>query len=555
MAIYPKESATSFEDPSLSSTVSDVIVNQLSLSGIKHLYGVAGDAVLPLLTAIEKHPSVRYMAVRHESTAAFMASAEGKLTGHIAVCLGTSGPGLVNMLNGIADAATDRIPMLVITGQVETKKVGTEAKQYIDQQQMIAPLAVYSTTLLHPEATLTIVQKALLEAEAQRGVAHISIPKDVLTSPCPLQAQPPLGIQQTTHPQNLGQLDQAVQLLSTARKPMILIGAGGRQASMSIAELAEALQAGLIETLAAKGTIPYDHPLYIGGIGEGGNETSRDLLQQSDCILVIGANWWPEGYVPRDTNVIQIDVSPSHIEAHPEVVCGLVGDAAQIIPLFVQQVARDKRHDWQRSLREAKAEIHTTLNQERTSDATPISPSRLIAALDETVHPDAIIAIDTGDHTVWFNRVFRAKRQHVLFSGKWRTMGFGLPAALAAKIASPDKQVIAFVGDGCMAMSMMEIATAVQYEIPIVIVVVNNGSLAMEKNSMIAAGMPPFGVTLTNPDFAQMAAAFGAKGIRVETADDLKPALKTAYEANVPVVVDVLSSDEMPPFTFFEEMT
>lgn len=359
---------------------------------------------------------------------------------------------------------------------------------------------------------------------------------------------------QTTQSQNLGQLDQAIQLLSTAEKPMILTGAGGRQASNSIAELAELLQAGVIETLAAKGTIPYDHPFYIGGIGEGGNETSRELLQQSDCVLVIGANWWPEGYVPHNTDVIQIDLSPSNIEAHPEIACGLVGDAAQIMPLIVQRVTRGQRHEWQRTLHEAKATIHTMLNQERNSNATPITPPRLIAALDETVQPDAIIAIDTGDHTVWFNRIFRAKRQQVLFSGKWRTMGFGLPAALAAKMVSPDKQVIAFVGDGCLAMTMMEIATAVQYEIPIVIVVVNNGSLAMEKNSMIASGMSPIGVHLTNPDFARIAVAFGARGIRVETSDDLEPALKSAYEATVPVVIDVLSSDEMPPFTTFEAM-
>lgn len=534
-------------------TVSDVIITQLSLWGIKRIYGVLGDAVLPLLHATSQQSTVQYMATRHEATAAMMASAEGKCTGEIAACLGTSGPGLVNMLNGIADAAADHVPLLVITGQVETKKVGTEAKQYIEQQHMIAPLAVYSAALLHPESTVTVLQKAILEAQSKRGVAHISVPKDILTAPCSLQARQPIGIVQSSTMQNLSQLDQAVNLLSFAQAPMILIGEGARSASVAVAELAETLGAGIVETLGAKGTVPYDHPLNIGGIGEGGSEESRVLLQQSDCVLVVGANWWPEGYVPMDTNVIHIDLAPASIEAHPEVVFGIVGDAAEILPEIKQRLPKRERQSWQQHVHNAKATIHTALEQERQTNASPIAPQRLIAALDESVEADAIIAVDTGDHTVWFNRVFRAKQQQTLFSGKWRTMGFGIPAAIAAKLVNPNKQVVALVGDGCLTMSMMEIATAVQYKLPITVVVVNNGTLAMEKNSMQAQGMQPFGVDLSHVDFASLAAACGAQGLRVEAANDLLPALNTAYTSSEPTVIDVLTSDEMPPFTYFKQ--
>lgn len=534
-------------------TVSDVVLTQLSLWGIERMYGVAGDAVLPLLHATSQQSSIQFIATRHESAAAFMASAEGKCTGRIAACIGTSGPGLVNMLNGIADAAADHVPMLVITGQVETKKVGTEAKQYVDQQQMIAPLAVYSASLLHPDATVKILQKAILAALSKRGVAHISVPKDIFRASCSLQARQPIGVLHASKTQNVTQLDQAVQLLSSAQTPMMLIGEGARNASAAVAELAKSMGAGIVETLGAKGTVPYDHPLNVGGIGEGGSEESRALLQQSDCVLVVGANWWPEGYVPKNTKVIHVDLNPESIEAHPEVVCGIVGDATDVLPLIQQHLSQRERQSWQQRIHNAKTTIHAALDQERQANVSPIAPQRLLAALDESVDADAMITVDTGDHTVWFNRVFRAKRQHALFSGKWRTMGFGIPGAIAAKLAHPNKQVVALVGDGSFAITMMEIATAVKYETPITIVVVNNGSLAMEKNSMHAQGMQPFGVDLSSVDFANLAVALGAKGIRVEIANDLSSALNSAYTSGEPTVIDVLTSDEMPPFTYYKQ--
>ncbi len=538
---------------SASPTVSDIILRQLSLWGIRRIYGVAGDAVLPFLHAVGQQTAVQYIAARHESGAAFMASAEGKCSREMAVCLGTSGPGLVNMLNGIADATADRVPLLVLTGQIALKKVGTEAKQYIEQQQMIAPLAVYSAQLLHPDATVEVLQKAVIEAHSKRGVAHISVPVDVWNAPCSREPHQPTGVLKTSRYQNLEQLEQAVNLLSAAEAPMILIGTGARGASRAIAELAEAMGAGIVETLGAKGTVPHSHPLNVGGIGEGGSEASRNLLQQSDCVLAVGANWWPEGFVPKDTQVIHIDTAPASIEAHPEVVCGLVGDAAEILPLIRQQLPQGPKSSWQGHIHEARAHFDASLDRERQNDAHPVAPQRVIAALDETVDDRAIVAVDTGDHTVWFNRVFRATQQDILFSGKWRTMGFALPAAIAAKLTFPERQVVACVGDGSFAMTMMELATAVTYRTPVSVIVMNNRSLSMEKNSMNAQGMQPFGTELINPNFADLAQAFGAKGIHVETADELSPALETAFTCGEPAVVDVHTSDAMPPFTYFKQ--
>ena len=312
-----------------SKTVSQTIVSQLKEWGVKHIYGVAGDAILAFLGELQNQSEIQYYGVRHESAAGFMASAEGKCTNRIGVCLCTSGPGLTNLLNGIADASADQIPLLVISGQVESKKIGTNAKQYVEQQQMISPLAVFSATISHPDASVDVLHKALIEAVSKRGVAHVLIPKDLFSQPCNQQVMKPTGALLRAKMKDLSQLDQAIMQLLAAKKPMFLLGEGARVAAKTVIELAEALGAGIIETLGAKGCIGHETPLYVYGIGEGGTFEARELLQQADVVIAVGANWWPEGFVPETTKVIQIDISPASIEGHKEVSCGLVGDAQE----------------------------------------------------------------------------------------------------------------------------------------------------------------------------------------------------------------------------------
>ena len=283
----------------------------------------------------------------------------------VGVCIGTSGPGLANMLNGIADAAADRVPMLVITGQVKLGQVGTEAKQYIKQQQLIDPLAVFSAPLLHPDAAVAVINKAIIEAISKRGVAHISVPKDVLALPCHSSVRKPTGLLQQTIPLNLSQMDQAAAALNAARRPVIYIGQGARQAADAIAKLADQLQAGMIETLGAKGTIPAEHELYIGGIGEGGTKESSELLKQADCLLIIGANWYPETYVPREITMIKIDIAPSSIEAHSQVTYGLVGDASDVVSSLITKIASKNRAEWLQAIKQTKEAIWRKLDRER----------------------------------------------------------------------------------------------------------------------------------------------------------------------------------------------
>ena len=532
--------------PSMPPNVASVLLSQLAMWGVKHIYGLAGDAIIPLLDAIRQQNALRYIAVRHETSAAFMASAEGKCASRLAVCIGTSGPGLANMMNGIADAAADHVPILVITGQVESDKVGTEAKQYIDQEQLISPLAVYTASLLHPDAVLAVLNKAVIEALSKRGAAHISIPKDVLALPCPLAARPPTGLLNQTVPKNSSQLDSCVAALNSAQRPLIYIGHGARHAAGPILKLAEALSAGIIETLGAKGTVPANHHLHIGGIGEGGTKESADLLKQADCLLVVGANWYPDDFVPREIQVIKIDTAPGSIEAQQDITLGLVGDAAEVIDQLLPKLSRPDRTDWLGAIRSTREAIALKLDLERRPSGQAITPQALMAALEKSVAPDAIIALDTGDHTIWFNRMFQAQQQTILFSGKWRTMGFGLPAAISAKLQYPDKQVTALAGDGSFLMTAMELSTLVRYQTPVKIIVANNGTLAAEKSKMTAAGLQPYGVDLTNPDFSMLAKSFGMKSLRVEAADELDNALSELYADDQPMLLEVRITDPSP---------
>ncbi len=532
--------------------VAQVMLSQMSAWGIKNIYGVAGDAIIPLLDAIGKQQSIQYYSIRHETSAAFLSSAEGKCTGRLSVCAGTSGPGLANMINGIADAAADQVPMLVITGQVASDKVGTEAKQYIDQSSLISPLAVYSTQLIHPKATVKIINKAITEAYSKKGVAHVAIPKDILTQSCFEKIETPLHLMKTKQ-QNLDQLQDALTALNAAERPVIYVGQGARTASKQVIALADKLKAGIIESLGGKGVVPADHPFYLGGIGEGGTLESSQLLKQSDCILIVGANWWPEGFVPHSSRLIKIDISPEAIETHHNISLGLVGDATYVLPQLEAQLVEKDRKEWIETVSQTKATIFNLLDQERKLADQVITPQALMAALEAYISSNGIISIDTGDHTIWFNRIFRTKQQWVTFSGKWRTMGYGFPAAISAKLQYPQKEVTALVGDGSFSMTMMELATLSKYNIPIKIILLNNGSLAAEKSKMLQAGLSPFGVHITNPSFAQIAQAYGITGIRIDQPSQLEAGLQQAYQLDKPVLLDVVVTDPPPPLTGLEE--
>ncbi|WJH34557.1 thiamine pyrophosphate-binding protein [Paenibacillus sp. CC-CFT747] len=497
-------------------TVAGYLIAQLEAWGVKRIYGVIGDANLRFLDELSRSSAIRYIACRHEGAAALMASAEAKLTGRIGVCLATSGPGAANLVNGLADAAMDYAGVLAITGQVETSKHGTRTKQFVNQQLLMQALTDQSRELVSGQALPELLHGLLVQALLHGKAAHLSVAKDVWEQK--LTGRPiPYGSylhQPLLTPREA--LEKAVEELSRAAKPVLYVGSGAGQVKEEVLSLAELLEAAVITTLPARPLFPNDHPRYAGGLGQAGSEAATVILRESDLILMLGATWWPDDYVPTQARLIQIDRSPANLAVGHPLLHGIVGDLADCLPELLAMVRRLPQADraaWVRRTAGVTAEWNSQLLMEAARETHPLSPQMIMREIADAVPPNAVIAVDTGDHTIWFNRIYQAKRdQTVLVSGRWRTLGFALPAAIAAKLAQPERPVLAIAGDGGSIQTMMEFLTAVEHMLPLTVLILNNASYAMEANRMKKAGLAPLGSSIRNPDFPKLAEACGGAG-------------------------------------------
>lgn len=543
-----KRSQEQLEQMPTSLTLSSLLLRQLKLWGVERIYGVAGDAILHLLQTIGEERHLIWVNARFESAAAMMASAESILSNRPGVCLGTSGPGLANMLNGLAVASADHIPLLVITGQVPQDSIGTEAKQYVEQQELIAPLACYSAEVQDSKALLPLLRTAYVTAMTKRGVAHLSIPQNLFSQIVTAVPRPLIDLQSQLQTENCTQLEQVVDQLQRSQRPALLLGVGARQAQKEIMQLAEIQEVALFESLGAKGVISFHHPFFLGGLGEGGTMEGMALFQQADFILVIGSNWWPDGFVPQQATVASIDLAVASIETHPAANLGLIGDATTVLTKIINQLQQRSRVEWKKQITQCKEQIDQAYSHEN-SPPDALTPAQVMSILSDMVDDDGIITVDTGDHTIWFNQRFRATNQEVLFSGKWRTMGYGLPAAIGAQLAAPQKQVTTIVGDGSFVTTMMELSALHEQQLPITILILKNHTYGKEESSMLARGYQPYGVQLANPNFVQLAQAYGIAGEQAKDADQLLNALKKAYKSKAPFVVEIETAYITPPFT------
>lgn len=532
-------------------SAAEFLLEQLRLWGIKHIYGVIGDANLYLLDAIARQDQITYVGCKHECSAALMASAEAKLTGRIGVCLSTSGPGVANLVNGLADAAQDRTGVLAITGQVESSKIGTREKQYINQQSLLAAIADSSELVVHPDALAEILHNCLIHSQMGK-VTHLSIPMDIMNlrvNANPVPYLPYLHQELLTPP---GVVADAVAKLNHARKPLMLIGQGAKSAAGKLVQLAETVDAAVVTTMPARSLYPNDHPLFAGGLGQAGSEVSSMLIAESDLILVIGATWWPEDYVHTQAEVIQVDMAVQNIGIGHSLHHGLVGDAGKIIPMVMEKIGRiaGYRDEWRIRIQDLKREWKQRIEQEAANDSEPLAPQAIMKVVSDYADSDAIITLDTGDHTLWFNRIFQAKgKQEILLSGRWRTLGFAVPAAIAAKLEHPNRQVIAIAGDGGVLQSIIELLTAVEYQLPIIVIVLKNGMYAMEANRMQTAGLSMLGSQVYEPDYAKMAEAMGGMGMTCTTMEQLRMNLRQAIRTKKPALLEVPAKPTIVPHT------
>lgn len=518
-------------------TVADFVARQLAAWGVERVYGVAGDAVNPLVSLLAAGPKSRgraagpgaepaparprWIVTVHESAAAMMAAAEAKLTGRPGVCAATSGPGLANLASGLGDAALDRVPVLALAGQVPRPRIGTGAKQYLDPGRLLGGLAVFVETAADPAAVPDVLAAAWRPALTRRGPAVVAVPHDLWLEPCDAPPNPPPPLPPPPEPDGAS-LEEAARLLGAARRPMLLLGGGARHAAAEALDLARTLGAGVVTTLGAKTAVDPDEPLLLGGLGEGGSEDAHALLQEADVVLMLGANWWPEGFVPARVRRVQVDVDPAAWGSAGPPALAVLGDAGAVARRLRERLRGANRdpdgEDWPHRIRQAHAAWRRRVRAEKEAP-DPRAPARLLAAVEQGLRQaganEAVIALDTGSHTLWFNRVFDpVPGQRLLYSGTWRTIGYALPAAVAAALCAPGRPVLALSGDGGFAQTALELATASRLGLRLAVVVLRDRRLALEAQKQERAGLTPAGVDAPELDPAAVARACGARGMQ-----------------------------------------
>ena len=520
-------------------TVSDVIIGNLAGWGVSLVFGIPGSSSLGLVDAVRKRPDMRYIVVRHEANAAFAASAYNKLTGGLAACLTIAGPGATNLATGLYDAKEDSASVISLNGQVEMQYTGPGGFQEIDQDAFFRPVTVFNNTIADPEMTVTIMEKALRHAVLDRGVSQISVPNDVQKEPltatyCSRKSCIP---DRNILPGE-GELRRAAGLVSRGKNPVILAGWGAFPDGDQVLSLATRIRAPILTTFRAKGILPEENPWLVSVLGTVGMPEARALAQEADPLICLGVGFSKQTNVPLDRPTVQLDIDPVKLGKNPSSV-SLWGNCHSVLPKFLEMVAPREDPEALPRIAALKEQIRTRLDTEADPGAVPVRPPYIMKVLSDTIPEDAVISIDVGENGWWFGRNFRIKRQRFLMSGYLATMGFSLPAAIAAKLAQPEKKVFCITGDGGFAMGMAELVTAVKYHLPMVVVVLNNRELGMIRVEQQMEHYPNFGTDLLNPDFAAYADACGGRGIRVTRPEELEPAIKKAMALDTVVVVDI----------------
>ncbi|KDE55589.1 thiamine pyrophosphate-binding protein [Methanoculleus sp. MH98A] len=520
-------------------TVADVLVSELAAWGITLYFGIPGSSSLPLVDAVRRNPDARYIVVRHEQTAALAASAYNKFTGKVAVCLTIAGPGATNLATGLYDAKEDRASVLSLNGQVQAQYAGPGGVQEIDQDAFFRPIAVFNNTVADPSTAVKLLTRALRYAIIGRGVAQLSLPNDIQREPLePAYCERETCLAEVTTAPTGEAVRAAAEAIDGAERPVILAGFGAMRAAEAVIELAETIRAPIVTTFRAKGILPDENEWVAGIHGPLGTPHARTLVEESDLVIACGASFSDFTGIPGEKRAVHIDIDPLQLGKHP-LAAGVYGDCAVAVPMIRERVRPREDTGARAWLAEQKREWFEFLDREADPEAAPIRPPYIMKVLSGTLPEDAVISLDVGENQWWFGRNFRMKRQRFAMSGYLGTMGFGLPGAIAAKLAYPDATAVCITGDGGFSMVMADFVTAVRYDLPIVVVVLNNHQLAMIREEQREANYPPYGIELTNPDFAAYAEACGGAGIRVVRPQDLADAVLRAVRMNKPVVVDI----------------
>ena len=549
-------------------TVAELLIESLADYGVTSVWGVVGDALNPVTDAIRREDRIEWIGVRHEEAGAFAASAQAQLTGRLGVCMGTVGPGAVHLLNGLYDAKKSHAPVLAICGQVPREEIGSEFFQEVDNDRLFADVAVFCRTVSSTDQLPFLIEQAGNAAIQQSGVAVLTLPGDVGGLDLSKEIARPTFVE--TRPRSMPAPDavqQAASLLNAAEKVTMLVGMGARDAREEVLAVAERLAAPMVLTLKAKEGLERDNDHEVGQSGLLGNHATAKAFDGCDTLLLVGTDFPYRDFLPDGKKVIQLDVRGQHIGRRTPVDLALVGDAGlglqALLPLLEQKTDQDHLEGARKTYRkwqERQAQFtdpaydHKPKGLLRRKVDNPeqrVRPELLAAEIDKQAASDAVFTTDTGMATVWLSRFVRMSgTRRLVGSFNLGSMANAMPMALGASALDRQRQVIAFCGDGGLSMLLGDLITAVSHDLPVKLVVFDNGRLGMVKLEMEQVGLPEFGTVLHNPDFAKVAEAIGMRGIRVERPEDVASGVAEALAHDGPVVLDVLTNPDeiaVPP--------
>ena len=538
----------------MSSTLADVIVATLRASGVQRVYGIPGDSLNGFTDAIRRDGEIAWEHVRHEEAAAFAASGEGAVTGRLAVCAASCGPGNLHLINGLFEANRSRVPVLAIAAHVPAEEIGSTYFQETHPQELFRECSVYAELVSVPEQLPRVLEIAMRTALERGGVAVVIVPPELFLTRAPGNAVPRVvrPTASVVRPSDEA-LTEAAELLNHASRVTILAGAGCQGSHDEVVELAGVLQAPVVHALRGKEFIEYDNPYDVGMTGLLGFASGYHAMDHCDALLMLGTDFPYRPFYPDGAQVVQVDIRGEHIGRRVPVDLALVGTVGDTIAALIDRLDPDRDPGHLRRMTAHYNRTRERLDELAHShgDRGPIHPQVLARAIDTIAADDAVFIADVGTPTLWAARHLTMNgRRRLLGSFNHGSMANALPQATGAQASQPGRQVVTLSGDGGLAMMMGELLTLRQQDLPVKVVVCNNGSLAFVELEMKADGFVNFGTDLDNPSFAQVGEAVGLHAVRIERPSQLGDGLRTAFAHPGPALVEVMTARQelsIPP--------
>ena len=538
--------------------VADQVAGMIADSGVKHLYAITGDSLNDLTDAIARDGRVKFVHMRHEESGAFAASAEAQLTGKLAACAGSSGPGHVHLINGLYDAQRSNAPVLAIASTCASAMFGTEYFQETNPTLLFSNCSNYNEMATTPAQVPHMLQAAMQEAIGRGGVGIIGLPADVIGQPAvdSYASTSPLYTQRLPEPTS-EEVEVASELINRARTVAIFAGSGARDAADLVNQLSEKLSAPVGTTYKSQLELAGKCSNYVGHMGYLGMWSAVNAIESADVLVLIGMNFPYPGFFPTDKKIIQVDVRAERLGRKTKVDVAVRADAGLFLKALIPKVSAKPDRTFLDGVLADYAAIRSKFEEPVKAKGTKgaIRPEYMLALLDELADDNAVFTVDTGMNNVWTSHYLTAKSgRSMIGSFSHGSMANAMPMAIGAKFACPDRQVIAVCGDGGFAMLMGELLTIIQYKLPVKLLVADNRTLGFVKWEMEMAGLTPNETDLTNPDFGKMAEDMGFHAETVSDPSGLEDAMKRWLQAEGPALLSVVTDPDAASFSFSEKL-